>query len=171
MTSSFLGTPKKCLQAEKPKVGPDPGFYEDGIQAYMRASSASCGNRAHHRELPRFLNKKEIDADLPYKGNLDRFNYTCIGDRNIAVPIAKQVGRDQVSYLREVSRQMRAKKAGIPPEFMHMFGKKGFLYESIEEKTMALQKKAGINTSSIRQRVKFLIDMSDGLLKNYTNQG
>ena len=61
---------------------------------------------------------------------------------------------------------MRAKKAGIPPEFMHLFGKKGFEYKSIEEKAQNLFSKGDINTSSIRQRVKFLMKLGDEL----TNQ-
>lgn len=34
MTSSFLATPKKILQPEKPRGVPDPGIYWNGIENY-----------------------------------------------------------------------------------------------------------------------------------------
>lgn len=34
MTSSFLSTPKKCLQPDKSQKMPDPGSYQDGIERY-----------------------------------------------------------------------------------------------------------------------------------------
>lgn len=130
MTSSFLASPKKCNVKDKAPDIPDPGQYEDGITNY-REKYHSGGNKTNlvQGKAPRFQNKKDIDQFLHYKGLLDRHKYTSFVDNltsKTGISFDLQISRDKISYLKNLSLVMEAKRLGLPPEDWNNYGKLGY---------------------------------------------